>query len=115
MTEKKSGFRSKIRYSFDNFMSKGGISVFIALMFLFISAIVIMSLIRFIVNIIDPQENMENIFKPEFFTPLSPEIQAILQNAVADSISTVFWIVFGTAILTLISSLLINEKSGKSL
>ncbi len=59
-------------------------------------------------------ENMENVFKPEFFTPLSQTIQSFLQNAIADSISTVFWIVFGTAILTLISSLLISEKSGKS-
>ena len=58
--------------------------------------------------------NMENIFKTEFFTPLSQEIQGILQNAVADSISTVFWIVFGTSILTLVSSLLIKEKQRKS-
>ncbi len=59
-------------------------------------------------------ENMENIFKPEFFAPLSQEIKDILQEAVADSISTVFWLVFGAAILTLISSRLINEKARKS-
>lgn len=58
-------------------------------------------------------ESMEIIFKPEFFTPLSQEIQGILQGAVADSISTVFWIVFGTAILTLISALLIRENIEK--
>ena len=59
-------------------------------------------------------ENMENVFKPEFFTPLSQKIQSILQYAVADSISTVFWIVFGTSILTLISGLLICEKKRKT-
>ena len=59
-------------------------------------------------------ENIENIFKPEFFTPLSQETQGILQNAVAGSISTVFWIVFGTAILTFISSLLIREERRKT-
>jgi MFS family permease len=59
-------------------------------------------------------ENMEIIFKPEFFTPLSQEIQIILQNALSDSILMVFWIVFGTAVLTLISSLLINEQNQES-
>ncbi len=54
-------------------------------------------------------ENIENIFKAEFFMPLSQEIKLILQNAVAGSISTVFWVVFGTALLTLVSGLLIRE------
>jgi LPXTG-motif cell wall-anchored protein len=34
----------------------------------------------------------------------------ILQNSVADSISAVFWILFGTAILTFISSLLLRRR-----
>ena len=55
-------------------------------------------------------ENMENILKPEFFIPLSKDIQGVLQSAVTESISTVFWIVFGMAILTLVSSLLIHEE-----
>jgi EmrB/QacA subfamily drug resistance transporter len=54
-------------------------------------------------------ESVENIFRTEFFNPLSQEIRMVLQNSVADSISTVFWIVFGTAILTFIFSLLIRE------
>jgi MFS family permease len=58
-------------------------------------------------------DNMENILKPEFFTPLSQEIQGILQSAVADSILTVFWIVFGTAILTFVSGILIREEKKK--
>ena len=56
-------------------------------------------------------ESMENIFKPEFFDPLSSEIKGILQGAVSNSISTVFWIVFGTAILTLIFSFLLPGES----
>jgi hypothetical protein len=54
-------------------------------------------------------ENIENIFRSDFFTPLSEEIKLILQNAVAGSISTVFWLVFGTALLALVSGLLIRE------
>ena len=59
-------------------------------------------------------ESMEIIFDPEFFAPLSQDIQGILQSAVADSISTVFWIVFGTSALTFFSSLLIREEHRKS-
>ncbi len=55
-------------------------------------------------------ENMENIFDPEFFSPLSLEIRNLLQNAVADSISKVFWIIFGMAVLTLFSGLLIQDR-----
>jgi EmrB/QacA subfamily drug resistance transporter len=54
-------------------------------------------------------ESIENIFRTDFFNPLSSDIKMILQNSVADSISAVFWIVFGTAILTFIFSLLIRE------
>jgi MFS family permease len=56
-------------------------------------------------------ESVENIFRTEFFNPLSNEIKMVLQNSVADSISTVFWIVSGTAILTFIFSLLIREEN----
>ncbi len=55
-------------------------------------------------------ENIENIFKANFFTPLTQEIKLVLQNAVAGSISTVFWIVFGTAVLTFISSLMLRKE-----
>ena len=55
-------------------------------------------------------ESMENIFDPAFFTPLSREIQEILQGAVADSISTVFRIVFGASVLTFVCALMIREK-----
>jgi EmrB/QacA subfamily drug resistance transporter len=55
-------------------------------------------------------DSIENIFRTEFFNPLSHEIKMVLQNSVADSISAVFWIVFGTAILTFISSLLLRKE-----
>jgi Trk K+ transport system NAD-binding subunit len=54
--------KSKLKYSFDNFMSKGGFSVFSALMLLFLGAFLLMALVRFIVNIITPQENLTGIF-----------------------------------------------------
>lgn len=60
------------------------------------------------------EESMENIFKPEFFKLLLPETKEILQGAVADSISAVFRIVFGMAVLTFISSLLLSEKREKN-
>lgn len=56
------GFKAKLKYSFDNFMSKGGLSVFSALMLLFVGAFILMSIVRFIVNIITPQENLTGVF-----------------------------------------------------
>lgn len=53
------GFSSKIKYSFDNFMSKGGLSVFCALMILFICAFTIMAAIRFTVNLFFPDSSFE--------------------------------------------------------
>nr|HPO49971.1 hypothetical protein [Spirochaetota bacterium] len=55
-------FSEKLKYSFDNFMSKGGFSIFMALMALFVGAIVVISLLRFLANLIAPQENMNNLF-----------------------------------------------------
>ncbi|HOV13069.1 MAG TPA: TrkA C-terminal domain-containing protein [Spirochaetota bacterium] len=62
MGKKGFSFGEKLKYSFDNFMSKGGFSIFMALMFLFIGAIVIIAIFRFVVNLILPQDNMKNIF-----------------------------------------------------
>ena len=54
--------KAKLQYRFDNFMSKGGFSVFAALMLLFLGAFIIMSLVRLIVNIIAPQEGFTGVF-----------------------------------------------------
>jgi hypothetical protein len=51
------GRDSRFRYAFDNFMSKGGMSVFLALMCLFLGAIVLVALLRFVANLIAPQES----------------------------------------------------------
>jgi hypothetical protein len=61
MAKKGVGFGAKFKYGFDNFMSKGGLSVFLALMSLFITAIVIIAVLRFVANEIMPQEGLESL------------------------------------------------------
>ena len=56
MTKKSVGLRGRLKYSFDNFMSRGGFSVFLALMCLFVGAIVIVAIFRFVANLIAPQD-----------------------------------------------------------
>jgi|JI8StandDraft_1071087.scaffolds.fasta_scaffold02748_5 hypothetical protein len=51
-------FGQKFRYSIDNFMSRGGVSIFLALLSLFAAAFLIMSLLRFGVNLFFPEENV---------------------------------------------------------
>ncbi len=58
-------------------------------------------------------ENIESIFRPEFFTPLSNEIKDVLQNAVVNSIATVFQVVLVVAIVALIFSGLLPKRGGK--
>ncbi len=62
MASEDHSFKAKLKYSFDNFMSKGGFSVFAALMLLFVGAFTLMAITRFIVNIITPQESFARIF-----------------------------------------------------
>ena len=62
MASEDHSFKAKLKYSFDNFMSKGGFSVFSALMLLFVGAFLLMAIVRFIVNIITPQENLTGVF-----------------------------------------------------
>ncbi len=62
MSSEDHSFKAKLKYSFDNFMSKGGFSVFSALMLLFVGAFLLMAIVRFIVNIITPQENLTGVF-----------------------------------------------------
>ncbi len=54
--------KGRLQYRFDNFMSKGGFSVFAALILLFFGAFILMSVVRVVVNIIAPQENFTGIF-----------------------------------------------------
>jgi hypothetical protein len=48
--------RDRLRYQFDNFMSKGGLSIFLALMSLFAVAFVVMALVRFVTGLVFPDE-----------------------------------------------------------
>ena len=50
---------ARLKYAFDNLMSRGGASVFLALMVLFVGAILLMSCLRLIANLVIPQESME--------------------------------------------------------
>lgn len=52
------GFSARMKYSFDNFMSKGGLSIFLALIFLFVVSFIFMGLVRFVANLIFPDENL---------------------------------------------------------
>jgi ion channel POLLUX/CASTOR len=57
MIAKRVGIRGRLKYSFDNFMSRGGLSVFLALMCLFVSAIAVVAIFRFAANLVAPQES----------------------------------------------------------
>jgi Trk K+ transport system NAD-binding subunit len=61
MASGKRGFGARFRYGFDNLMSKGGMSVFLALMALFVAAIVLMAILRFVVNLIAPEDSMSDL------------------------------------------------------
>jgi hypothetical protein len=56
MSKKQFGAKASLKYAFDNFMSRGGLSVFIALMCLFVTAIVVVAILRFAANCVAPQE-----------------------------------------------------------
>jgi len=58
---KKVPFSAVIKYRFDNFMSKGGASIFIALLTLFAVAFVIMAIVRFIGNYFLPDESITTL------------------------------------------------------
>jgi len=46
----------RLKYAFDNFMSQGGLSVFMALLFLFLLSFLAMAAVRFVFNVIWPEE-----------------------------------------------------------
>lgn len=52
---------SRLRYRFDNFMSRGGLAVFSALMLMFVCAIAVVAILRFVANLIAPQESTADI------------------------------------------------------
>lgn len=50
--------KDRIKYRFDNFMSRGGMSVFLALVALFFIAFVVMGLVRWVFSVIAPDESV---------------------------------------------------------
>lgn len=55
MSQTRRSLRAQFRYRFDNFMSRGGLSVFSALMALFFGAFVLMSLVRLSLGLLFPE------------------------------------------------------------
>ncbi|MBR8834907.1 MAG: hypothetical protein DSM106950_12940 [Stigonema ocellatum SAG 48.90 = DSM 106950] len=53
-------WQKRLRYNFDNFMSRGGFSVFLALLSLFFGAFVVMTIARYISELIFPNKDLEN-------------------------------------------------------
>ena len=52
-------------------------------------------------------ESVESIFRPAFFSELSSRTQQLLQDAVVDAISVVFWILLGLSLLSLAFSMIL--------
>ncbi|WP_199248566.1 hypothetical protein [[Phormidium] sp. ETS-05] len=52
--------KKRLQYNFDNFMSKGGLSVFLALMSLFFAAFVVMTAMRYLIEVLFPNQDPEN-------------------------------------------------------
>ncbi len=55
-------------------------------------------------------DSMENIFRPEFQAILAPDTRAALSGAVADAMSSVFWIVLAASLLCLCTTLLLKKE-----
>jgi EmrB/QacA subfamily drug resistance transporter len=60
------------------------------------------------------KQSIENIFSPEVQALLAPEIQKIMQDAVARGVSMVFWLTFFTSLLCLALSVLIPAVTGQN-
>jgi EmrB/QacA subfamily drug resistance transporter len=54
--------------------------------------------------------NMENLFRPEFLSKLTGEAKSVLQNAVVNGISAVFWLVLAAVFMAFIFALLLPGR-----
>jgi hypothetical protein len=59
---KQINWQKRLQYHFDNFMSKGGLSLFLALLAGFLAAFVIMTIIRYIAKLFFPDKNISTFF-----------------------------------------------------
>ncbi|WP_211173219.1 CASTOR/POLLUX-related putative ion channel [Brasilonema bromeliae] len=53
-------WQKRLQYKFDNFMSKGGLSVFLALLSLFFGTFVVMTIVRYISELLFPNTDVES-------------------------------------------------------
>jgi len=121
------GFRAKCKYSFDNFMSKGGVSVFLALISLFLGAITFMALFRFMANLLMPQENMASVLDQWWLSflqiadggAIGEDTDSNVLNKVVGIVSLFLGMVLFSSLVAFITSqfeeMLENMKKGKSL
>ena len=61
MSQQQFKFKERLRYRLDNFFSKGGTAVFLALLFLFFIAFVVMGSLRLLAFVLFPDENIEEM------------------------------------------------------
>ena len=61
MSQQQFKFSERLRYRLDNFFSKGGTAVFLALLFLFFIAFVVMGSLRLLAFVLFPDENIDEM------------------------------------------------------
>ena len=61
MSQQQFKFKERLRYRLDNFFSKGGTAVFLALLFLFFIAFVVMGSLRLLAFVLFPDENIDEM------------------------------------------------------
>lgn len=126
MNKEKPGICVRARYHFDNFMSKGGVSVFAALMLLFVSAIFVMAMVRFVANLLMPQESMGNILDQLWLSflqiadggAIGEDTNSNFLHRIVGIISLFLGMVLFSSLVAFITSqfeaMMINMRKGKS-
>ena len=61
MGGKKHGLSANFKYCFDNFMARGGFSIFLALLLLFVVAFLIMGVVRYVANLAMPDKDFSEM------------------------------------------------------
>jgi MFS family permease len=59
-------------------------------------------------------DNIENLFRPEVQALLSPDVQKMMQDAVAQGVSRVFWVTLFASVLCLFFSIILPGQSDTS-
>jgi hypothetical protein len=126
MGKNKPGPGARLKYAFDNFMAKGGFSVFSALMLLFVGAIVLIAAIRFAANLIAPQESMASVFDQWWLSflqiadggAIGEDTGSNIPNRVVGIIALFLGMVLFSSLVAFITSqfeaMLVSMRKGKS-